>query len=158
MVLSLTSRRIHEILLELRSRPPAVETRFTYFQAPFVVNINLHNIEIPVPAEYSYEMLLNVLEFKFKSDQGGRSLRTLSPPRNDYGWISESISCIYFGIYALDVHESPCGPEEYYKLPPGTKITVSMMLGRGAPLVRILATPRGIHLTAYCETCASASD
>jgi hypothetical protein len=53
------------VLLEIKSSISGVDTRWTFFQAPFVVE-DAFGFRFPVPSEYDYALLNNIIQWRFQ--------------------------------------------------------------------------------------------
>ncbi|RAL61854.1 hypothetical protein DID88_002917 [Monilinia fructigena] len=65
----LSLQQVLKLVQELRVMAPAVDTRFTYFQAPVKVEDALGRV-FPVPSEYSFGDLQALIQHRFKVGPG----------------------------------------------------------------------------------------
>ena len=66
---SASTQQIYTIVLEIRDSGRAVNTGWTYFQDPFVVE-DAFGRKFPVPSEFDYDMLDTIVRQKFKDGMG----------------------------------------------------------------------------------------
>ncbi|KAH7085729.1 hypothetical protein BKA63DRAFT_25414 [Paraphoma chrysanthemicola] len=63
------AEEIHTLVLDLRNSRPQVDTRWTYFQEPFIVEDAL-GAKFPVPSEYDFTMLDGLIRIRFRAGAG----------------------------------------------------------------------------------------
>ncbi|OAK98669.1 hypothetical protein IQ06DRAFT_22129 [Phaeosphaeriaceae sp. SRC1lsM3a] len=64
-----STQQIYTVVLEIRDSVTSVDTRFTYFQAPYQVE-DARGFVFPVPSEYSLDELENIIIYKFRMGAG----------------------------------------------------------------------------------------
>ncbi|KAF2131475.1 hypothetical protein P153DRAFT_374341 [Dothidotthia symphoricarpi CBS 119687] len=69
-----TTQQIYTVVVQIRDSAMPVDTRWTHFQAPLVVEDAL-GYKFPVPSEYDFEMLVTIIQQRFKSGSGAREVR-----------------------------------------------------------------------------------
>ena len=98
-------------MLEIKESAASVDTRWTFFQAPFVVEDAL-GFKYPVPSEYNFEMLQNTIEFRFR-----KGLGSLEVQAGNYE--------LFQTYYIRHVISSTSA------LVPGTRITMAVLICEG---------------------------
>ena len=61
-------------MLEIKGSLGGVDTRWTFFQAPFMVEDAL-GFKFPVPSEYDYDLLNTIIKHKFQEGPGSREVK-----------------------------------------------------------------------------------
>jgi hypothetical protein len=96
-------------VLEIRDFS-TVDTRWTFFQAPLIVEDAL-GFKFPVPSEYSYDLLVAIIQHRFREGEGARDVGAgnfeLSKRSNSQEVISEK-----------------------FRLLPGTEIVMAIIVER----------------------------
>lgn len=72
--LSVSTQQIYTIVLEIKGSMASVDTRWTFFQAPIIVEDAL-GFKFPVPSEYDYGMLDNIIQYRFREGDGSRDVQ-----------------------------------------------------------------------------------
>lgn len=62
---SVSIQMIHGVLLDIKSSVGGIDTRWTFFQAPYVVE-DAFGFKFPVPSEYDFAMLNNIIQWRFQ--------------------------------------------------------------------------------------------
>ncbi|KAH3960392.1 hypothetical protein HBI73_176210 [Parastagonospora nodorum] len=70
----ISTQQIYTVVLEIRDSMSPVDTRFTYFQAPFQVEDALGFV-YPVPSEFTLDEVENILRYKFRKGPGASAVR-----------------------------------------------------------------------------------
>jgi hypothetical protein len=108
-----STQQIYIIVLEIRESICLVDTRWTFFQAPLIVEDAL-GCKFPVPSEYSYGMLENIIRYRFRQGDGSREVRAgnyeLFKAKNSSQVLSEEV-----------------------RLLPGTEITMAIIIHTQTP-------------------------
>ena len=63
---SVSTQQIYAILIEIKASVSSVDTRWTFFQAPYIIEDTL-GFKFPVPSEYDFELLNNVLKWRLRN-------------------------------------------------------------------------------------------
>src|SRR5215471_12868984 len=71
---SVSTQQTYAIVLEIKKSIASVDTRWTFFQAPLVVEDAL-GFKFPVPSEYDYGLLENIIQYRFQTGDGSRDVR-----------------------------------------------------------------------------------
>ncbi|KAJ6032237.1 hypothetical protein N7540_002969 [Penicillium herquei] len=66
---SVTTQQTYSIVLEIKSSLAPIDPRWTFFQAPFVVEDAL-GLKFPVPSEYDFELLTAIIKHRFQEGPG----------------------------------------------------------------------------------------
>ena len=61
----MSTQQIYEILVEIKASVATINTCWTFFQAPYLVEDAL-GFKFPVPSEYDFELLNNVLKWRLR--------------------------------------------------------------------------------------------
>jgi hypothetical protein len=69
----MTAQQTYTVVIEIRDAMTSVDTRWAYFQAPYVVE-DARGFKFPVPSEYDYEMLDNIIRHRFKEGAGSQDV------------------------------------------------------------------------------------
>jgi len=75
MLASSSTQQIYTVVLEIRNSMPVADTRWTYFQAPLLVE-DVLGYKFPVPSEYDYSMLNTIIKHKFRTGPGSAQVKT----------------------------------------------------------------------------------
>ena len=75
MLASSSTQQIYTVVLEIRNSMPVADTRWTYFQAPLVVE-DVLGFKFPVPSEFDYSMLNTIIKHKFRTGPGSAQVKT----------------------------------------------------------------------------------
>jgi hypothetical protein len=70
---SVSTQQIYSILLEIRASVTIADTRWTHFQAPFIVEDAL-GFKFPIPSEYDYDMIDTIVRRRFKEGIGSQEV------------------------------------------------------------------------------------
>ena len=70
---SASTQQIYAVVLEIRDSGRAVNTGWTYFQDPFVVE-DAFGHKFPVPSEFDYHMLDTIVRRKFQTGFGAEDV------------------------------------------------------------------------------------
>ncbi|KAH7077365.1 hypothetical protein FB567DRAFT_608462, partial [Paraphoma chrysanthemicola] len=70
-----STQQIYTVVLEIRNSLTTVDTRWTHFQAPLVVEDAL-GFKFPVPSEYDFNLLDSIIQTRFKQGAGSREVRS----------------------------------------------------------------------------------
>ena len=105
--ISISTQQIYSIVLEIKSSVAVADTRWTFFQAPFVVEDALGYI-FPVPSEYDFDLLNAVVTHRFKDGLGTREVRA-----GDYELVNTNNSA---QVISPNI-----------RLLPGTRITIAII-------------------------------
>ncbi len=65
---------MHCVLLEIKSSLALPDTRWTFYQSPFVVEDAL-GLKFPVPSEYQYDLLDTIIKHRFMDGPGSLDVR-----------------------------------------------------------------------------------
>ena len=82
---SSSTQQIYTVVLEIRNSMPVADTRWTYFQAPLVVEDAL-GFKFPVPSEYDYDMLDNIIKHRFRTGPGSAQVARGSYALKQFTW------------------------------------------------------------------------
>jgi hypothetical protein len=69
VVNSVSTQQIYTIVLEIKESLPLGDTRWTYFQAPLIVEDAL-GFKFPVPSEYDFDLLDKIIKHRFVDGPG----------------------------------------------------------------------------------------
>jgi hypothetical protein len=70
-----STQKIYGVVLEIRESISSVDTRWSFFQAPLIIEDAL-GCKFPVPSEFDYGMLKNIIEYRFREGEGAREVKT----------------------------------------------------------------------------------
>jgi hypothetical protein len=70
---SVSTQQIYGVVLEIRSSTSSPDTRWTFFQAPLLVEDAL-GFRFPVPSEYNFELLDGIIRLRFKTGPGAQEV------------------------------------------------------------------------------------
>jgi hypothetical protein len=91
---SVSTQQIYTVVLEMKSSLPLGDTRWTYFQEPLIVEDAL-GFKFPVPSEYDYELLNNIVKHRFTDGPGSSEVEAgnyeLSNTKNSQQVISANM-------------------------------------------------------------------
>ena len=62
------------MVLEIRDAVSPIDTRWSFFQAPLIVEDAL-GYKFPVPSEYDYKMLENIVQYRFRHGDGASEVQ-----------------------------------------------------------------------------------
>jgi hypothetical protein len=66
---SVSTQQTHVAMLEIKNSFSTVDTRWSFFQSPLVVEDAL-GFKFPVPSEYDYELLDTIIKHRFQDGPG----------------------------------------------------------------------------------------
>jgi hypothetical protein len=119
---SISNQQIYGILLEMKGSLGLGDTRWTYFQAPLIVEDAL-GFKFPVPSEYDFELLDRIVKHRFLEGPGSLEVEAgnyeLFNTKNTNQIISANV-----------------------RLLPGTRITMAVLVSRPELLDEKCPMPR----------------
>lgn len=108
--ISVSTQQIYTVVLDIKSAIGPGDARWTYFQAPLVVEDAL-GFKFPVPSEYDHDMIDAIIKHRFSKGPGSLD--------------------VTFGNYELfNTKNSRQVISPQVKLLPGTSITMAILVGR----------------------------
>ncbi|KAH7130699.1 hypothetical protein B0J11DRAFT_548958 [Dendryphion nanum] len=116
-----STQQIYTIVLEIRNHVTSVDTRWSFFQEPVVIE-DAFGFKFPVPSEYDFDMLQTIIQLRFKDVPGSSEVR--------------------LGNYELC--ETRCRDKRLNKnarIHPGAEITMAMIVGVASPEVQACPVP-----------------
>ena len=119
---SVTTQQTYSIVLEIRNTLAPIDPRWTFFQAPLVIEDAL-GFKFPVPSEYDFELLNAIIKHRFIEGPGSDEVQA-----GDYE---------LFKTKDTSVDISPAG-----RLLPGTAITMAIILEHPDPTGDLCPMPR----------------
>ena len=69
-----STQRIPDVLTEVKNSVPNINTSWTHFQSPFVVEDAL-GFKFPVPSEYDYNTLNLIIQHRFRTGAGASEVK-----------------------------------------------------------------------------------
>ncbi|OCL02273.1 hypothetical protein AOQ84DRAFT_305017 [Glonium stellatum] len=70
----ISTQQIYGVVLDIKSSLPPPDTRWTFFQAPLLIEDAL-GCRYPVPSEYSFELLNEIIRLRFKVGPGSQDVK-----------------------------------------------------------------------------------
>ena len=71
---SVSTQQVYGVVLEIKSTMGTVDTRFTFFQTPLVVEDAL-GVKFPIPSEWDYGMVENHIQYRFREGIGSQDVK-----------------------------------------------------------------------------------
>ena len=71
-VSSVSTQQMYGVVLRIEASLPTLDTRRTFFQDPLLVEDAL--CKFPVPSEYDFQLLDEIIRFRFKAGPGSRDV------------------------------------------------------------------------------------
>ena len=71
---SVSTQQIYGVVLDIRESMATVDTRWTYFQAPLILEDAL-GLKFPVPSEYDYGTLEAIIKHRFSVGMGSQDVQ-----------------------------------------------------------------------------------
>ncbi|KAF2101331.1 hypothetical protein NA57DRAFT_34823 [Rhizodiscina lignyota] len=103
------TQQIYGVVLEIRQSLQTVDTRWTYFQAPFVVEDALR-LEFPIPSEYDFGMIKNIIQYRFREGTGALQVRNgnykLFRTEKDHDVITEDARLLPGTVITMAIYSS----------------------------------------------------
>jgi hypothetical protein len=124
---SVTTQQIYTVVYDIRhSMIITADTRWSFFQAPFVVE-DARGFKFPVPSEFDYDMLDNIVRHRFKEGAGSRDVVL-----GNYEFCKANMRSATIAAIS--------------RLAPGTAITMAVILSPATPAIRLVSCPNA-HLS-----------
>jgi hypothetical protein len=112
---SVSTQQIYGVVLEIRGSLATPDPKWTYFQAPIIVEDAL-GFKFPVPSEYDFQLLNAIIKHRFLEGPG-----------------STEVQADNYEIFCAKNSQSVIS--ENAPLPPGASIIMAILLGKPASKV-----------------------
>lgn len=119
---SVTTQQTYSIVLEIKDSLAPIDPRWTFFQAPLVVEDAL-GFKFPVPSEYDFKLLNAIIKHRFQEGPG-----------------SDEVQADDYELFKTKNTKTVLSSAE--RLLPGTAITMAVIVKRSNPTGEACPMPR----------------